>query len=1325
MGAHLRGGKTTPRLLQDLIGYDPRRPPHKTFNVLTDIPFYDVGKEEEDPLLSKTGCRHQWALKRSQCDLPKDGNYEPKISSHWVFACYCSLCRSHLDLCVGYNSEISNVTPCPTKDWPLHHFVHRPERSKPRSAELNEVKARHEFAWHDLQHFECSAIQCGAQLRIQFKPPRLTNDWVSLLIDNFIIKARAEKAIAKDPEKFEGYAAPTPGTVLENLARLLSAAMHYEEGRRPYQRNGRNWLLNFGEPCAGLMEYMGFTSDVRHTTTIVNIVGTNGVQGGDWQWPRINPSPELPYTDPLQTLLDDVQKEVIVLMSQRPDDERRSAKFDFVPELATKEVRLALGCPDYKQSPKARIVDLTVDEHPFYAGLGCVADFHDDLIYFGYERQIAIDSLNIPYYLECLQTIAEGRTSEDLSMKAVIEESEGRISLRDVRLAYQHFGYDVQTSGLVDETIIGSFRARLSDSPRQEAELRRDLKIIGQHRRSPKIENVASQAVNSYEQALSFLDAADETSDEFITSMYTLKVDGKPSEDATARQAVAHIANHRKSRALKHWLNTGTLGEVEMDIGQAYARLDISDRTLEDEMVLVAYDVHAEEQPSQAEDLNRALAAIAKVRKSKILMERLGMDIDASTHPVNEWPVGIDNIGNTCYLNSLLQFYFAVRPLRDLILKIDDFQTPTDDESLKSKRVGSRIVSRREVDRAKKTVHELRKLFRGLITSPKSSFRPDTELARLTLLTPKAEIARRQSVMNKERPTLFHALGTTNGVVVEGPAEPPQSQAIQEDIEMLDGGSTNALNAETPVDDQMSNSSSETLVEGPAAAKDAMLGNVDAKEQQRMILDNKENLPPSKADKEDVPGDVDLQPLAESSPSRMNEEPTLCPNVKAEKEAMELTNDMPVASMSAKGPPNRPPPVPPRPKPSADEALKEAEFGAQQQDVGEINGNVLFQLQCAIKPESVDETGEQIDQVKRLFFGKQKSYTTNKAGIQRTKEEYISDIKVNVAAGPCDIYAALDGAFDVQDVEVAGGSEPQYFTISHLPPILQIHIQRAQFDPQAKKGYKSESHLEFNEVIYLDRYIDSADPELAQRRQESWEWKRQLGKLEARRSQLILSDINMEMPEVLESAHGYLRQLDSIGGEHAVEVPTLLLETLRAAAEEARTELDALQAKIRDLTASISSQFNDLREIPYQLAAVFIHRGTSNAGHYWIYIYDFDAKIWRKYNDEKVTKVKDIIEIFGASTEQRPATPYFLVYVKDEWKEKLVEPLCRDVVEPPPEEHKDTIMEDYVDIPLQDQIADTYTFVRPDALRVVNSEDNSGPSGIGWDNGQARDGTHW
>lgn len=128
----------------------------------------------------------------------------------------------------------------------------------------------------------------------------------------------------------------------------------------------------------------------------------------------------------------------------------------------------------------------------WHAGLGATADFHDDLIEFSYGRQLEVDPDNTPYYLECLQGIAKGRHSESLDTKVAIEASENRISLEDVRAAFKELGLDPRAE-YQDDTIIGMFQARVADAPKQEADMRRALKIIGQSRRSEKIELVASQ----------------------------------------------------------------------------------------------------------------------------------------------------------------------------------------------------------------------------------------------------------------------------------------------------------------------------------------------------------------------------------------------------------------------------------------------------------------------------------------------------------------------------------------------------------------------------------------------------------------------------------------------------------------------------------------------------------------------------------------------------------------------------------------------------------------------------------------------------------------
>lgn len=112
-----------------------------------------------------------------------------------------------------------------------------------------------------------------------------------------------------------------------------------------------------------------------------------------------------------------------------------------------------------------------------------------------------------------------------------------------------------------------------------------------------------------------------------------------------------------------------------------------------------------------------------------------------------------------------------------------------------------------------------------------------------------------------------------------------------------------------------------------------------------------------------------------------------------------------------------------------------------------------------------------------------------------------------MASGPRDIYAALDGAFDAQDVTMKDGSFVQYTSIAHLPPILQIQVQRVQYDVENKKTYKSEAHLQLRETIHLDRYVDAKEPMLLRRRQETWKWKERLKQLEEKKRELLETEV--------------------------------------------------------------------------------------------------------------------------------------------------------------------------------------------------------------------------
>ena len=106
--------------------------------------------------------------------------------------------------------------------------------------------------------------------------------------------------------------------------------------------------------------------------------------------------------------------------------------------------------------------------------------------------------------------------------------------------------------------------------------------------------------------------------------------------------------------------------------------------------------------------------------------------------------------------------------------------------------------------------------------------------------------------------------------------------------------------------------------------------------------------------------------------------------------------------------------------------------------------------------------------------------------------------------------------------------------------------------------------------------------------------------------------------------------------------------------------------------------------------------------------------MWRNYNDERVTKVTDVSEIFDAPSGDRPPTPYFLVYVKEELKEDLVNPVCRDVTEVPPSEPNDVTMEDYDPIELNAQVENDYAAFYPSTIDTTQSGRSIPTGRVAW-----------
>ncbi|KAI1917411.1 ubiquitin-specific protease ubp2 [Ophidiomyces ophidiicola] len=1206
-----RPGKTSPRLIQDLLSFDPTHLLHQELNSLTGVPLV-----WENCIKTPAGnhCSHRYIKKPNQTHLPPDDSNQGNKFIYRVSA-ICMHCRYHLDLVIIFSS-LGSLNP-----GHLHHWVYDPEAKAP-----NNTDDRLRLPDQESQNypFFCSYHGCKTVISVSFVSPYLSPAWVSLLSDEHAVKRRMDEALIQCPDRLEGVGYPLPITSLATLKAYIDIALHEPDRNRPVGFGNKRFITAFGYkglPCKELLGFIGFKLEDDENR---------------WSPPIPEPTSTLPYFDHEHVFLDDISMELLVLMKQRPKHEKDSYLMELAVESASPQFGYLLGSRNYERV-RTFPIGQNEENQSYYQDLGVMEDMSNDLLIEAYEQQIKSDPSRASHYFKCLRHIGLWRGEGGAAIDDFIQVQyvNGKYGDDEIEDAYRFFQLDMKDTSLSEDTIIGSFCSRLEDSP-DDGNARRYLRYIGYHRDSAGIKDVAENYPNDAERALVYLGVAETVADDVVASAYLIKIDDDPGSKVSAARAVTLIADQRKSEVLRSFINPN---EAAMSVDEAYRTFQISDRNVEADSIIAAFHVFASEDPDRLETYRAALKVLANATNSAQLKSAVGEDPIPEGFDPQEWPVGLKNIGNTCYLNSLLQFYFTVGPFRNMVLHFEEQKMELDDESLSRKKVGSRFVSRSEIERAQKFVRQLRCLFEEMITSPARSIRPEQELARLTLLSSSSEAEiLRQSQDESNLP-------------VYGPSLP----------------------SEIGLDDSTGSAAGGHLAKG--------------------IRSNNNKISP------DPPSSSNYAAteISEQESSGLSEPPSDFEPKDAETQITPTSKGSPDGKIN---PPNRPPPVPPRP--AKNKMKMELEMGAQQ-DVTEVINNVLFQAQCAIKANSYDADGGQLDIVTELFYGKTKSYITTPGNV-RCKEEMWSDIKIDIPRDSDDMYMALDSAFDMQRVHVDGAEAEQHGTISIAPPVLQIQIQRVQFDQVAMKLFKSNNHLQLEPIIYLDRYMDTMEGDFIQNtRRQRWRLKGELRQLQERRH-LLVDEADKSLPSLFNALSTKLRDLQELQNpsddannnddDDSIQFDETTINFLDRLETVARAEIQSMSFlsfasyitvrsisfvyldtltprykeidhRIGEITEILKNQFSEHKTIAYHLYAVFIHRGSESSGHYWIYIFDFAKGMWREYNDEMVREVEHLSTIFASQTSQQSASPYFLVYVHNMLKERIAQPVCRNVTSSP------------------------------------------------------------
>ncbi|KAJ2992138.1 hypothetical protein NUW58_g2271 [Xylaria curta] len=628
-----------------------------------------------------------------------------------------------------------------------------------------------------------------------------------------------------------------------------------------------------------------------------------------------------------------------------------------------------------------------------------------------------------------------------------------------------------------------------------------------------------------------------------------------------------------------------------------------------------------------------------------------GPEVTLTTDPANHTPTppGLKNIGNTCYLNSLLQYFYNVKPIREMVLDYNQIQLELSDASVASRRTGGNgtQLTLEEAIVARQFVEELHRLFSELQTTMGAAASPSQKLANTALSSAKEILT---SPSQNQPPPL----------PARPPLVPPSSPGKEvHTMNVAREPSTEYHIARTD--------SSRTLVDE--------LNDTETEAHTKAENDTVTPLPTSHAMTPPLEDQIMVELVEDTT---MEEVP---PPLSLEEKFSQISQRLEQSDRS----------------------------GTSQQDVEEIIGNILEHLMRAIRPDGPmgGRPNLQADKITELFFTTIVNRTiktkTEDAALTSTSpidedilnEEVVPERWITAFPHPDktqkmknNLYEALDRYFSYE--LLSGSSLARYTTIRALPPIVHICIQRSD-----ASGVKNKNPVIIPEDLYLDRYMEAAaGSDLWNTRRRVWALKERIKELESRKFDLVENVFRAPVPH---ASHTYaptytekaqypeddvtidwnselwrdLLPLHKRGVEAAQLNPATGLESAKrtwashdSVAEdfnfskilwETGQRVDEADFReISDLKREEANAFSSMKQHKYCLHAMICHGGGMHAGHYWVWVRDFKNQVWYKYNDSLVTKdsrdSQQVIDELNNSGD-----PYYVAYVRDELKDDLVE----------------------------------------------------------------------
>ncbi|GAB1317509.1 ubiquitin-specific protease ubp2 [Madurella fahalii] len=1190
LGAPNGGGRLASRLIQDwFAGILQQNGPPTECSALRAF-----------PPLPNAGPEHDLVIIWSQS---YDEAHDPEALGRVLLSCMCRYCRYHFVFKVtpggpgGYEDNTAHLQ---------HHLLeHRPEWYDLDAAQAECDQSTKLRPLRGRVGYVCSLCNMTVELEITF--PRLKPEWIQMIMDQTRIKESLRIAREEDPERYKD---TTPEkeklymtTALSTLNQYLKNILN-DDGTGSQKRiscRNKTFLIQFGPACNDIFRHLGFKEEYDEDTLDTY-----------WVPPRLSHQEgKTPLASP-RAFYEDVRSEVQSVLDDKPPMDGPPV---VRPISARDQLEKALGCDKVPCSVSALPVDNNEWQHFWTLGAPVSAD--DAMLKFAYRRQTETDPEHVLVYLGALGSLA-GRRGEELQMfvfneQGRLEEKQKKSSAPasgadPIERAYAHFGLS-RNRREPPSFFIGVYKNYREQSPAQKADHRRALALIALDQGSTIIREEVYNKDMELSEACDYLGVQPEWPLDNI---------------GAAAQSVA--------------------SEMDESLVLLALRAIASSRPPDDPNLVAFHQIVAELESSRNPISTGPSHPPSSSGKDIGAVGGAGRAVDMDI------PVGLANLRNTCYLNSILQYFYSVNAVRDLALKSDLPVLEPTEANLRNllhrstSSGNSASQSGLETGRAfvgHEFTRELSTLFKELNASETSSITPRQRLANAALLRP-------EKLRPRSADAKFEA-GSSN--VTDAPPLPPRSG------ETPNTKAPFALMVEVEQSETASADSSQTLVnqtdgEAPLAITSA---------NQRIDKDT-----------------------AAAADHHEGEAPISGAGDRAEDGATK-TSKLTVEELAAE--------------------LDKPNVGSDQMDVDEVMGNAIDHLRAAFKVAHIGLSEGMRDPIEQAFFS---TFIDNRKKIGETVWNRTSRSDRWVTAYPAqsgtrDLYEALTNSFDLEPLP---GNLLSFTTIDKPAPHFHICIQRSD------GVRKNANPIVIPETLYLDRFMDAPNPEspLFKARKRGWDIKTRLNELgkpvandlpgapkaEARISSksitpddfaddeidgfLVIGGLDVPVGKLPSSVGGTVdNELNEDGTDLDPAIERLMEkyevvkpETPRAklrtesqptadgSVQEPPSDLDEFWSKFhaeeateRDrLAAERNEIFSSCHKVAYRLHAVVCHAGaTASAGHYWVWIHDFERDIWRKYNDTTVS-VHPAEFVFGELNTK--GEPYYLAYVRAEDVQNLV-----------------------------------------------------------------------